>query len=141
MKPIRSTAPFPSVSSDCAGPLHPKALEGLELFNQGRYWLAHEALEAAWRAESGSVRQLYQGILQAGVVYLHITRQNYAGAIKVYQRSQKWLTLWPETCRGVAVGQLQRDLQAAVAAMEKLGPDRMAEFDLALLKPVLFDLP
>ena len=85
------------------------------------------------------IRELYRGILQAGVVYLHITRHNFAGALKVYQRSQKWLTLWPETCRGVAVGQLQRDLKRAVLEMQRLGPDRMAEFDPSLLKPVAFE--
>ena len=124
---------------DCVGPLHPKAIEGLELFNSRRYFEAHEALEAAWRQETSSIRELYRGILQAGVVYLHITRCNFAGAIKVYQRSQRWLTLWPENCRGVAVGQLQRDLKRAVLDVQKLGPDRMAEFDLSLLKPVIYD--
>ena len=135
-KSSNSTAPVPP---DCAGPLNPKAVEGLELFNRGRYFEAHEALEAAWHEETGPVRELYRGILQAGVVYLHITRHNFAGAIKVYQRSQKWLSLWYEECRGVAVGQLQRDLKRVVLEVQKLGPDRMAEFDLSLLKPVVFE--
>ena len=129
---------IPPVSPDCDGSLHPKAIEGLEQFNRGRYWEAHEALEAAWRSETNPIRELYRGILQAGVVYLHITRHNYAGALKVYQRSQKWLTLWPATCRGVDVGQLQRDLKRAVQEMQALGQDRMAEFDLSLLKPVVY---
>jgi predicted metal-dependent hydrolase len=124
--------------SDCVGSLPSKAIEGLELFNRGRYWEAHEALEATWRAESGPVRELYRGVLQAGVVYLHITRQNYAGAMKVYRRSQKWLTIWPETCRGIAIGQLQKDLQRAILEVQALGPDRIAEFDLSLLKPVSY---
>ncbi len=123
---------------ECEGPLPQKAIEGLALFNRGRYWEAHEALEAAWRAETGPVRELYRGVLQAGVVYLHITRQNYAGAMKVYRRSQKWLTLWPETCRGIAIGQLQKDLQRAILEVQTLGPGRMAEFDLSLLKPVVY---
>jgi uncharacterized protein len=134
-----SASPPPS-PSDCEGPLPQKAIEGLELFNQGRYWQAHEALESAWRAEKGPIRELYRGILQAGVVYLHITRGNYAGAMKVYRRSQKWLTLWPETCCGVAVGRLQKDLQRAILEVQTLGPERMAEFDFSLLKPVVYDL-
>ncbi len=95
----------------------------MELFNLGRYWQAHEALESAWRAEKGPVRELYRGVLQAGVVYLHITRRNYAGAMKVYHRSQKWLTLWPGTCRGIDVGRLQKDLQRAIFEMQTLGRD------------------
>jgi len=130
---------IPPQTPDCEGPLPPKAIEGLELLNRGRYWEAHEALEAAWRAEKGPVRELYRGVLQAGVVYLHITRQNYAGALKVYRRSQKWLTLWPDTCCGIAIRQLQKDLQRAILEMQALGPDRMAEFNLSLLKPVVYE--
>jgi hypothetical protein len=138
MKPSQPTPPIPSKKPDCEGPLPPKAIEGLELFNMGRYWEAHEALEAAWRAETGPIRELYRGVLQAGVVYLHITRRNYAGAMKVYKRSQKWLTLWPGICRGIAIGQLQKDLQRAILEVQALGPDRMAEYDLSLLKPVIY---
>jgi predicted metal-dependent hydrolase len=124
---------------DCTGPLHPKAIEGIELFNRRHYFEAHEALEAAWREETGPVRELYRGTLQVAVVYLHITRKNYAGALKVYHRSQKWLNLWSETCRGVAVGQLRRDLDAAILELQTLGPGRVAEFDLSLLKPVIWN--
>jgi predicted metal-dependent hydrolase len=139
MSSIEPSLDSPLKIPDCNGPLPRKAIEGLEFFNQGRYWQAHEALEASWRAEKGPIRELYRGVLQAGVVYLHITRRNYAGAMKVYRRSQKWLTLWPETCRGIAVGQLQKDLQRAVLEVQTLGPERMEEFDLSLLKPVIYD--
>ncbi len=124
--------------STCQGFLHPKAIQGLEAFNHGHYFEAHEALETAWRNESGQVRDLYRGILQVGVVYLHITRHNYPGAIKVYHRCQKWLRPWPEICRGVAVGKLKQDLETAITALQTLGPQHIAGFDLSLLKPIQY---
>jgi len=127
-------------SIDCLGSLHPEAIHGMELFNQGRYFEAHEALEAAWRAESGPVRDLYRGILQAGVVYLHITQYNFIGAHKVYQRCQKWLQPWPETCRGISVGRLRQDLETVMAALQKLGPQHIREFDTSLLRPIHYRL-
>lgn len=123
---------------DCRAKLHPAAAEGLRLFNRGEYFEAHEALEEAWNAERGPVRDLYRGILQIGVTYLHITRLNYDGAIKVYGRSLRWMQPWPEICRGVEVGQLRRDAEAVMARVRELGPDRLGEFDHALLKPVIF---
>jgi uncharacterized protein len=126
--------------TNCSGPLHPKAIEGMELFNTGHYFEAHEALEAAWRSEPGPVRDLYRGILQVGVVYLHITRCNYTGAIKVYQRSLKWLALWPDRCRGVSVGKLKQDVQAAIQSMQELGAEHIEDFDKALLKPVQYSI-
>ena len=122
---------------DCEGALHPKARVGLTLFNQGRYFEAHEELELAWKEERGNVRRLYQGILEAGVTYLHIRRGNYAGALKVYARSMRWLREWPDICRGTDIGQLRRDLEAAIAETRRLGPARLGEFDHRLFKPIM----
>jgi len=126
------------VPEDCNGPLHPKAVEGFQLFNTGKYWQAHEALEAAWRAENGEIRHLYRGILQVGVAYLHITRRNYIGALKLYYRSQRWLQPFPAVCRGVEVARLRNEFEQAIRTMRSLGPDNLDGFDRALLKPVVW---
>ena len=123
---------------ECAAPLHPRAQQGILLFNQGRYFEAHEELEAAWRAEQGRIRQLYQGILEAGVTYLHLRRGNLAGAEKVFRRSMRWLSKWPEVCRGTDIGQLRRDLETAVAEAQRLGTGRLGELSDAYFKPVVW---
>jgi predicted metal-dependent hydrolase len=122
--------------TDCEGSLHPSARQGMTLFNEGKYFEAHEELEIAWKEERGKLRELYQGILEAAVTYLHITRGNYAGALKVYGRSMRWLRAWPETCRGVEVGQLRRDLEAAIQEVQRLGEKDLDKFNRGLLKPV-----
>ena len=124
------------MAGDCEGDLHPRAREGIELMNAGRYFEAHEELEAAWKDERGRIRELYQGILEAAVVYLHVTRRNYVGAVKVYGRSMKWLRTWPAICRGVQVEQLRQDLGAVIAEVERLGKEHLDEFDPNLFKPV-----
>jgi len=123
-------------SSDCAGTIHPATIKGMQLFNAGEFWLAHEALEEAWKEETGPVRELYRAILQTGVVYLHITRDNYNGAVKTYRKVQKWIQPWPEVCRGIQIGQLRSELDTVIAEVKRLGPDRLAEFDRSLFKPV-----
>ena len=122
--------------SDCAGNIHPAAIKGMELFNAGEYWQAHEELEMAWKEENGAVRELYRAILQTAVVYLHITRANYKGAIKVYRRVQKWITPWPEVCRGIEIGELRQNLESVITEVRRIGPDRLTEFDRSLFKPV-----
>lgn len=122
--------------SHCVGPIHPAAVKGMELFDAGEFWLAHEELEQAWKEESGPIGELYRAILQTAVVYLHVTRANYNGAIKVYGRVQKWIRHWPEVCRGIEIGQLRRDLDTVIAEVKRLGPDGLAGFDRSLLKPV-----
>jgi len=123
----------------CNAPIHPQAAEGFRLFNAGEYFEAHEALEIAWNEEPSKVRDLYRGILQIAVVYLHITRGNYAGALKVYARSQKWLKDWAAVCRGIQVEELRTNAKMVMAEAQRLGKERIREFDLALLKPIRWD--
>lgn len=122
--------------SDCTGALLPQARQGLRLFNAGEYFEAHEALEDAWNAEEGDARNLYQGILQVAVTYLHILRGNYSGALKVHERSMSWLNGLPDVCKGVQVSQLRIDAKKVMEEVQRLGPERLGEFDRALLKPV-----
>ncbi len=123
---------------DCHGSLHPMAVKGLELFNARQYWKAHEALEEAWRAETGQIRHLYRAILQVGVAYYHAQNGNYTGVMKLYRRSQRWLNPFPGKCRGIHVRQLRLDFEAFMAEVRRLGPGRLSELDPSLLKPVIW---
>ena len=124
---------------DCSSPLHPRAAHGLRLFNEGKYFEAHEELEVAWLEEKGKIRDLYRGILQVGVAYLHITRGNYNGAVKVHGRSRRWLHDFPSICRGIYVDELRRDGENAISEVVRLGKMRLGEFDRSFLKPVRWD--
>lgn len=125
-----------ALRADCAQPLSAPAREGVALFNRREFFEAHEALEHAWNADPGPARELYRGILQIAVAYLQIERGNYAGALKMFLRSRQWLDPLPEACRGVDVAQFRREAQAARAALEALGPERIAEFDRSLFRPL-----
>jgi predicted metal-dependent hydrolase len=129
---------MPTSPDDCSVPLHPAALRGLELFNAGEYFEAHEALEDAWRDESGPVRLLYQGILQVAVTYLHIQHANYEGALKLSARARAKLAPWPDTCRGIDIASLRADLAGVIASVELLGPSRLHTFNPLLFKKVNF---
>jgi uncharacterized protein len=120
----------------CTGRLPDQVLAGITAFNAGDYFEAHELLEAAWMAEPGEIRDLYRGLLQVAVCYYHLTRHNYAGALKMYARSLKWLTKWQPGCRGVRVTELLRDAENAVQTVSGLGPEKVHPFNPALLKPV-----
>jgi uncharacterized protein len=117
---------------DCDAPLHPEVLHGIELFNAGEYFEAHEALETAWRDEPGPIRGLYQGILQVAVTYLHIQRGNYGGATKVAARCKPKLNQYPDTCRGVDIASLRSNLDSVMGVLIRLGPERIHAFDAGL---------
>jgi hypothetical protein len=121
---------------DCDGIPHPNAVEGMRLFNEGKFLEAHEELEIAWKEEAGAIRDLYRGILQVAVTYLHITRGNYEGAIKVHGRSLKWLAGWDTICRGINIGKLRADTELVMREVERLGKTNIKAFDNSLFKPI-----
>jgi predicted metal-dependent hydrolase len=104
------------------------AQRGLELFNQQRYFEAHEELELAWRAEDGLVRELYRGILQVAVAFYHLLRGNYIGATKMLLRAQRWLAPYPEQCLGIQLAQFRQDVKNIEAEVLHLGPNQIRNF-------------
>jgi hypothetical protein len=123
----------------CQESLSEIALRGLEEFNSGEFFEAHETLETAWNLDTGSARDLYRAILQVAVAYLQIERGNYSGAMKMFLRLRQWIDPLPDTCRGVDVAQLRLDARQAREALMALGAERIAEFDRSLFKPVIYN--
>jgi len=124
----------------CNLPLPQLALDGLELFNRGQYFEAHEVLEEAWNQDETPGRELYRGILQIGVAYLQIERGNYNGAMKIFLRARQWLDPLPDVCRGVDIATLRRDAAQVYASLQSLGPERIEEFDHELLKSIMYQV-
>lgn len=121
---------------ECDEPLPPLAVEGVQKFNAGEYYKQHDLFEEQWVHTDGPVRDLYRAVLQVGVAYFQIERGNYRGALKMLQRSVQWLAMLPDVCQGIDVAQLRRDSYAVRAELERLGANRLDEFDHALLKPI-----
>ena len=124
----------------CRESLHPFAIRGLAAFNKGEYFLAHEFLEEAWKEDRTDGRDLYQGVLQIAVAYYQIINLNYRGAMKMFQRSRKWLDPLPDTCRGIDVAKLRSDAFIIQNLLIDLGPEHMSEISSDCMKPVDWEL-
>jgi len=129
-----------ALQETCQRLLSPLAVHGLELFNRGEYFEAHEVLEEAWNEDQTPGRELYRAILQIAVAYLQIERGNYNGALKMFLRVRQWIDPLPERCRGVDVARLRADAEVAYERLQTLGRERIAEFDPSLLQPVQYRL-
>src|SRR5438093_927363 len=110
----------------------PLLREAVEQFNRGEYFEQHETLELLWRAEPRDVRRLYQGILQIGVAFHHLRRRNHHGTVYMLTRGAGYLAPFAPRCQGVDVEALLTDAARALKEVERLGPDRLADFDWRL---------
>ena len=126
-----ATPPVPPedlFSFDCSGILPPEVIKGLEYFNAGKYFEAHEELETAWRREKGPIRELYRGVLQVGVAYYHIQRRNYNAALKMFSHCRQWLDPFPAECCGIDLARLRQDFERVEARLQQLDPSDRVTF-------------
>ena len=52
----------------------------LSLFNEQKWYEAHDAFEDIWNTVDGDERQVIQGILQVSVSQFHLSKGNFNGA-------------------------------------------------------------
>jgi uncharacterized protein len=90
--------------------------EGIELFNQGRFFECHEAWEEVWKRSDGEVKLFYQGLIQAAVAILHTQRGNLEGAKSLYEKAMAKLESIPREHMGLAIGELRLALAEFIAA-------------------------
>ena len=57
-----------------------KFSNALNLFNNQKWYEAHDAFEDIWNTLDGDERQIIQGILQVSVSQFHLSKGNYNGA-------------------------------------------------------------
>ena len=90
---------------------HCKAFRhGIELFNQARFFDAHEVLEDVWRAAPAGQKKFFQGLIQVAVAFHHRSTGNQIGMRSLLERSMRNLSGYPERCEGVALAALLKAL-------------------------------
>lgn len=133
---------IPAMGDWCHEPPPRLLLSGIAQFNRGEFFAQHETLEDLWREERRGVRRLYQGILQIGVSLYHIQRRNHHGAVHMLTRGTTYLRPFSPRCQSVDVADLLTQASAVLSAVQRLGKDRLGQFDWSLTPRVhLVDSP
>jgi uncharacterized protein len=120
----------------CNEPPPALLLEGIAQFNRGEFFEQHETLEILWRAETRNIRYLYQGILQIGVAFHHLRKRNHHGTVYMLTRGRNYLAPFAPRCQRVDVQALLDAAAAALREVNRLGADRLSEFDWSLTPKV-----
>lgn len=107
---------FPAVAG---GERSPYLDEGILLFNQGKYFLAHETLEEHWIEADASERDFYQGLIHVAVAFHHLAKGNTVGAALQLRKARGRLEGYPDVVDGVDVAGLRAFLDEAPARAER----------------------
>ncbi|HEU5180570.1 MAG TPA: DUF309 domain-containing protein [Candidatus Polarisedimenticolia bacterium] len=101
------------------GELAPSDLtEGLEHFNRGDYFEAHEAWEKTWYGREGEEGRFLKGLIQVAVALYHLESGNLNGARKVMGTALDYLKEFDEVRTGVDLGALRRQMDPLLRELE-----------------------
>jgi predicted metal-dependent hydrolase len=78
-------------------------LAGVDLFNRGEFFEAHEVWEDLWHECAAPERRFYQALIQAAVAAHHWSRGNAAGAKRLYHSGRKYMEPFRPVHLGLAV--------------------------------------
>jgi uncharacterized protein len=123
----------------CSDHAPPGLIAGIAQFNARQFYECHETLEEIWLSERGQIRTLYQGILQVGVAFYHLSRQNFRGATSLFETGIAYLRPFVPKCMGVDVQKLVDDAIRAYAELLRLGKEHLADFDEALIPRIRYE--
>jgi uncharacterized protein len=97
--------------------------KGVELFNAGSYWAAHEAWEEEWLPDrKGPEGGFYKGLIQVAAGCLHYTRRNRRGALNKWRSGADYLRPYLPQHRGLALAPLVAAVDELLARLES-SPD------------------
>ena len=68
---------------------------GQDLFNEEKFFEAHEEWEKLWRFEQGRDRTFVQGLIQVAGHFVHMQKENWSGAIRLAEKAKEKLILPP----------------------------------------------
>ena len=106
---------------------------GIDLYNAGEYWHAHEAWEQVWLDAPSEERLFYQGLIQVTAAFVHVVRDEYPGAVSLLEAGIAKLAPYPPSHHGVDLAGLRAGARLALDRLVDLGERRLREFDRATI--------
>ena len=109
---------------------------GIELYNGGSYFEAHEAWEEVWLDAANSDREFYQGLIQVTAAFVHVTRNEYPGSVRLLDAGIAKLARYGVRKEGIELARFVSGARTAREALQALGEKRLREFDRGLIPQI-----
>ncbi|HEY9857598.1 MAG TPA: DUF309 domain-containing protein [Stenomitos sp.] len=112
------------------------ARRGLEAFNQGRFYVAHEAWEDVWKAAPPSERPYYRALIQLAAACLKIEQGHFGPARRLLERARGELGT-----AGLTPPCLSTTLETLLDDLEGPGPERPEGFSATWPPTLVLETP
>jgi len=84
--------------------------EGIDLFNQERFWEAHEILEEIWHPATGVERDIIQGLILTAAALVHYQKNEKAVCVSILGRAMEKLGKL-DNFKGLDIRRLRTDIE------------------------------
>lgn len=96
--------------------------DGIQLFNEGEFFEAHEVWEDIWHMAYGLKHDFYQGMIQCAVALEHYRRSNPRGVLSLYQSYRPKFKNVPPIFMGLDVKRFLEDMHEALRPVLEADP-------------------
>ncbi len=123
LEAIGPTASFKRLDVPATTPVAGKVIaEARQLFNEERYWEAHEVLEGLWLIAKGEEKQLLQGWILTAAALVHAQKNEPAVADRMLQEALKRLQNPLASYYGLDVRRFLREVKKAALMKTRYFP-------------------
>jgi len=93
--------------------------EGLQCYESGEFFLAHEHWEGIWLKCEEPEKTFLQALIQITAAFHHLQRKNLIGAASLMRAALGRLDAFPDTFGGIEVEDLRASVRAWLLALER----------------------
>lgn len=93
-------------------------IQGIQIFNQGNYFAAHEYFEDAWRDTPDDSREFYRALLHLSGGYYRLTQDRPGAARKFFARAMAWTEPFSSPHFGIDTAAIIAQLQILIDAID-----------------------
>jgi len=119
----------PLLTEEAVAERRPILLAGVEQYNEGCFFQAHETWEELWLPSPRPARNFLQGLIQMAAAFVHLMRHEYPGTVRLLTAALDKLEAFPPGFLGVDVARLTAEARRARDELVALGRERFEEWD------------
>lgn len=93
--------------------------KGLQHFNQGDFYEAHEYFETAWRQTDDPLREFYRALIHVSGGFFRLTQERPGAAKKFFTHALRWLREFPSPILGIDTAALKAHLLQMIEAIDQ----------------------
>jgi uncharacterized protein len=96
--------------------------EGLQCYESGEFFLAHEHWEGVWLKCEEPEKTFLQALIQITAAFHHLQRKNFVGAASLLRSALRRLDAFSAAFGGIAVEDIRASVRAWLLALEREDP-------------------